>query len=72
MDQLICAECKCARSDRTDYLCEACRAAICGCKSVPTFGVVHISDPRAFGGFVDANDMRHDPMRHAKDCPHAR
>lgn len=70
--ELICAECKCRRSDPTDYLCEGCRAAVCGCKSTPTFGIAPVDNPLFFGGHVDADYYRHDPMRHAKDCPYGK
>lgn len=79
----ICAECHCTNGDSTDYLCEGCRAKICGCKATPTFGVVPADDPRCFGGHVSSSVesvegeeviiyIRHDPMRHAKDCPYAK
>lgn len=75
----ICAECGFVNDDPTDYLCEGCRAKMCGCKVVPTMGVVDANDPRFFGGHVSERTpenypaggtelIRHDPMRHAKDC----
>jgi hypothetical protein len=35
-------------------------------------GVARADDPRYFGGYVDANGVRHDPLRHATDCPEHR
>ena len=39
------------------------------CEPVGTLGVVSYEDPRYLGGFVDAHGIRHDPLRHADDCP---
>lgn len=40
----------------------------CDCESVPVMGVVAKDDPRWFGGFVDHNGLRHDPLRHGLKC----
>lgn len=55
---------------------------MCGCKTMPTFGVVDAYDSRFFGGHVSENHghdypgrvnlIRHDPMRHEKGCEHAK
>lgn len=39
------------------------------CEPVGLFGVAPASDPRYFGGFVDAGGARHDPLTHAENCP---
>ena len=41
----------------------------CGCSPIGTFGVIPADDPRYLGGFVDARGIRHDPLKHANDCP---
>lgn len=41
------------------------------CTPVGTMGVAPADDPRYFGGFVDVTGIRHDPLRHADDCPRA-
>lgn len=41
----------------------------CGCGPVGTMGIVPADDPRYLGGHVDAKGLRHDPLKHAADCP---
>lgn len=39
------------------------------CNPIPVMGVMPHTDPRWFGGFVDARGIRHDPVRHEDGCP---
>jgi hypothetical protein len=41
----------------------------CGCGPTGTFGLVDAKDPRFLGGHVDRDGWRHDPLRHAENCP---
>jgi hypothetical protein len=41
----------------------------CECGPTGTFGLVSAADPRYLGGHVDREGWRHDPLRHADDCP---
>lgn len=39
------------------------------CDPIGVFGLVPADDPRYLGGYVDARGLRHDPVKHAADCP---
>lgn len=64
-----CAQCDDICGDDEDFLCEDCRSLVCNCASFPTWGVVPRTDIRYYGGYVDAQGRRHDPMRHSDACP---